>query len=138
MLHPGNIKQSFPLALAIFYETTIASDKSYYPDRKDLSGFLTIINTWWKISNLKTQFSPNKLGNATVESDGKADFLTWIENWSSCPSLTLLTQISKVLFLNSLSHVVLTNELLSEGYKFLMTGRFQSDPIESSFLNTGR
>ena len=83
------------------------------------------------------QFSPNKLGNAIVEGDSKTDFLLaladWIENWRRCPSFTLLTLRSKVLVLSLSSHVVLTNELLSEGYKIVMRGRFQSNPIERFF-----
>ena len=83
------------------------------------------------------QFSPNKLGNAIVEGDGKPDFLIaladWFESWSSCPSFTLSTQTSKALISILRSHAALTNDLLSEGYKFVMTSRFQSDPIERRF-----
>ena len=52
-LHPGNKKQSVPLALAVFDDTTVAAIKSYFPDRKDMSGFLEIFNKWWIISNSK-------------------------------------------------------------------------------------
>ena len=52
-LHPGNKKQSVPLALAIMHETTIAAARSYFPTRSDLSGFLNLINIWWTISNSK-------------------------------------------------------------------------------------
>ena len=50
-VHPGNNKQSVNLALSIFHESTIAASKSYFPERKDISGFLSLIHTWWTIVN---------------------------------------------------------------------------------------
>ena len=63
-LHPGNNKQNVPLAIALFHETTIAAAKSYFPQREDLSSFLSTINMWWAIANSKMRFSPNPLSNA--------------------------------------------------------------------------
>ena len=40
VLHPGNKKQSVPLALAIFHETTTAALESCFPEREDASKFL--------------------------------------------------------------------------------------------------
>ena len=37
VLHPGNKKQSVPLALSIFDETTIAACRSYFPEREDMA-----------------------------------------------------------------------------------------------------
>ncbi len=45
-LHPGNKKQSVPLALSIFHESTVAACRDYFPDRKDMSSFLDVIHTW--------------------------------------------------------------------------------------------
>ena len=59
--------------MVIFDETTTTVDKSY-PQRLDISDFLTTINTWWAISNSKEQFSPNIFGNAIFNGDGKTDF----------------------------------------------------------------
>ena len=42
-LHPGNKKQSFTFALS-FDSTTIAACKIYFPDRGDVTAFLTLIN----------------------------------------------------------------------------------------------
>ena len=50
-LHPENNKQNVDLALAIIHDTTIAAMKNYFPKKKDAAGFLTLINTWWQISN---------------------------------------------------------------------------------------
>ena len=59
-LHPGNNKQSVPLALAIFHESTIAGVRSYFPDRNDMSNFLDLILTWWTIVN-GTNYTANWL-----------------------------------------------------------------------------
>ena len=52
VLHPGNNKQSVPLALAIVHESTIAAARTYFPIRSDLSGFSNLIKIWWTISLL--------------------------------------------------------------------------------------
>ena len=123
--------------MGIFHETTITAAKSYYPQCLDMSGFLTIINTWWTISNSKQQFSPNILGNAIVNGDGKTDFLVsfanWLENWRECPMFTLTAQTSNAMLKTLRSHAALVEELLLDGYLFVMTGRLQSDPIERRF-----
>ena len=115
VLHPGNKKQSVPLALAIFHETTTAAFESYFPEREDASKFLKMINTRWLICNSKEMSHPHPLGNAVRVGDGKTDFLEaladWLEKWhDDCPTFTL-----------------------SEGYDFVMTSRLQSDPIERRF-----
>ena len=45
-LHPGNNKQDVGLALSIFDEGTIAAFHSYFPERDDCSGLLSLIQTW--------------------------------------------------------------------------------------------
>ena len=57
VLYLGNNKQNVPLALALLNETTITASKSYYPNQKDASNFLTIFKTWWTIANSKQRFS---------------------------------------------------------------------------------
>ena len=41
---PGSNKQSVNLALSTFHESTIAASKSYYPERKYISSFLSLIH----------------------------------------------------------------------------------------------
>ena len=100
-LHPGNNKQNVPLAIAIFHETTIAAAQSYFPDRRDMNGFLSIFNFWWNISNSKMRFSPNPLSSAVVFEDKKTDYYcamaNWIDKWSSSPAFTLTTQTASAL-----------------------------------------
>ena len=53
VLHPGDNKQSVPLALAIFNPTTSAAIESYFPESNAAAQFLRLINLWWTISNSK-------------------------------------------------------------------------------------
>ena len=138
VLHPGNKKQSVPLALAIFHETTTAAFESYFPEREDTSKFLKMINTWRLICNSKEMSHPNPLGNAVRVGDGKTDFLEaladWLEKWhDDCPAFTLTSKTSYALVLTLRAQSGLIKELLSEGYDFVMTSRLQSDPIERRF-----
>lgn len=136
-LHPGNNKQKTNLALGIFHETTIAACKSYSPERKDMANFLTLILTWWTISNSNNKYDPNFLGNAITKNDGKICFLEnfadWLELWSECPNYSLSKQTSKALILTLRSHAMLICELLNEDYEYVLMRRFQSDPIENRF-----
>ena len=77
-LHPGNNKQDVNLALSIFHESTRAGCESHLPDRKDVSEFLKIIDTWWLICNSKEISHPNPLGNAVEPGDGKPEFLEYL------------------------------------------------------------
>ena len=54
-------KEDVQLALKVMHETTITAARSYFPDRRDVTNFLEIFNTWWTISNSKKRFSPNIL-----------------------------------------------------------------------------
>ena len=136
-LHPGNNKQNVPLALAIFDESTIAATKSYLPERHDIAGFLTLIQKWWTVANSKQRFSPNVLGNAIIRGDGKTNFFMsladWVENWKQSPAFRLTPQTASALIVTLRAQALLIDELLEEGYLFVLTGRLQSDPIERRF-----
>ena len=58
-LHPGDNKQSVPLALSIFDATTSAALESYFPERKDAAMFLRLINLWWTMSNSQSKLNMN-------------------------------------------------------------------------------
>ena len=58
-MHPGDNKQSVPLALAIFDQSILAAIESYYPNRLDASSFLKLVNNWWAINNSKQEFNTN-------------------------------------------------------------------------------
>ena len=44
VVHPGNSKQSVPLALAIIHERAAATIESYFPEKNNSADFLTILN----------------------------------------------------------------------------------------------
>ena len=152
-LHPGDNKQSFPLALSIFHTSTSAAIRSYYPEREDAASFLHLIDTWWVIANSKQRYNcNNKLGNAAVSGDQKPEFLRafadWLEEWhenqlSNCEKYTLTTQTKSALIVTLRATASLIEDLLSEGYKYILTARFQTDPLELRFskyrqMNGGR
>ena len=45
VLHPGNNKQDVQRALAIIHDKTIAAFKSFFPEREDCAGVLSLFNT---------------------------------------------------------------------------------------------
>ena len=143
VLHPGSNKQSVPLALAIFDETTSAAILSYFPEHKSASSFLKLFNSWWIISNSKLRFnSHHRLGNAAVANDKKPEFLRrfaeWIENWkeqriSNCEKFTLTENTSSALKRTLRCSASLIEDLLNEDYDYILTSRFQSDPLERRY-----
>ena len=136
-LHPGNNKQNVGLALAVFDEKTIAACMSYFPTRKDMAAFLKLISTWWIIANSNRRYNSYRLANAIEHGDGKIQFYKelaqWIEEWSKCPCFCLSKQTANAFILTLRSQAKLIEDLLSEGFSFVLTRRFQSDPLENRF-----
>lgn len=143
VLHPGNCKQNVTVALAIFNPSTIAAIRHYFPEHADSAGFLELVNIWWTISNSKSRFNSHyKLGNAAVKGDGKPQFLrsfaSWLEIWKqrqipNSQKFTLSGQTNAALVRTLRCHASLIEDLLSEGQQYVLTARFQSDPIERRF-----
>ena len=136
--HPGNNKQSVSHAFAIFHETTSAAILSYNPARVGAASVLQLFNKLFLVCNSKQQYhSSNKLGNAVVSSDQKTEFLLavadWVELWSTSPSFTLSKQTSKAIITSLKAQSMLIQDLLNEGYQYILTSRFQSDPLERHF-----
>ena len=108
--------------------------------KKNASEFLNLFNTWWLVSNSKFQFSNVRIGDAAKNGDGKVNFLRYLALWiearqkmkiTNCQKLCLTEQTSRVLIIVTLNSTAsFIEDLLSEGYKFVLTSRFQSDPIE--------
>ena len=142
VIHPGKFKQSVNVALGMFHETTTTAIKSYFPKRSDIASFLSLFNTWWIISNSKSKFSNNRLGNAAIRHDHKPEFFRafadWLNKWenSRIPNFekfTLSHQTSSALQRTLLCQASLIEDLLEENYEYILTARFQSDPIERRF-----
>ena len=134
VLHPGNCKQNVPTALAMFPETTAAAVQSYFPDEKSTVDFLKLFSKWWVISNSKTALNTNNyLGNAAVNGDQKPSVLRamaeWVQAWeteriANYEKFTLTAQTSSALVRTLLCLASLIEELLGEGYDFVLTSRF--------------
>ena len=142
-MHPGDNKQSVPLALAIFDQSTSGAIESYYPNRLDASSFLKLVNIWWTINNSKQEFNTNfRIGNAAVK-DGKKplflrEFSNWLEDWQSLQSknsqkFTLSKQINTAIVITLRCIASLIEDLLMEKkYKYVLTSPFQTDCLELS------
>ena len=142
-MHPGKNKQSVPFALQIFHETTYSAIKSYFPKEISAANFLYLINTWWTISNSKNIYNTNnKIGNAVVANDKKPEFLNalaqYVSEWyntnlKGCQKFSLSAQTSNALIVTLKGTASLIEDLLSEGYDYILTSRFQTDPLEKHF-----
>ena len=144
VLHPGNCKQSVPVALAIFDPTTVAAIRTYFPVSEDAASFLSLIHIWWTISNAKVkENSSHHLGNAAKKGDNKPKFLRafaqWLKEWehssriANFEKFSLSSQTSQALQRTLLSHASLIEDLLVDGFNFVLTARFQSDPLERRY-----
>ena len=95
---------------------------------------------WQIIPNSKSQYSTsNYSGNAAVLGDEKPAllraFAAWLrdlqQEWiSNCERFTLTSQTVSAFTRTLQHHASLIEDLFEEGYKFVLTSRFQSDPIE--------
>ena len=142
-LHPGDNKQSVPLALNIFDRSTAVGISEYYPESKDASEFIKLVNIWWTISNSKKEFNTNfRLGNAAVLGDHKPEFLRaladWVEKWQHLESskskpFTLTPHTAQALITTLRCTASLIEDLLREGFSYVLTSRFQTDPLERRF-----
>ena len=135
--HPGNNTQNLSHGLVIFHETTSAAILSYNPERVH-TPYLQLFNKLFLVCNSKQHYhSSNKLGNAVVSSDQKPEFLLavadWVELWSTSPSFTLSKQTSKAIITSLKAQSTLIQDLLNEGYQYILSSRFQSDPLERHF-----
>ena len=140
VLHPGNCKQSVPVPLAIFDPSTRAAILKYFPQVQDSADFINLFHTWWMVSNSKQRFRNGyRLGDAAVEHDVKPIFLRkfseWLQEWQNeklpnSERFGLSAQISSALIHTSKCQAALIEDLLREGYKYVLTIRFQSDPLE--------
>ena len=128
----------------IFDETTSAAIESYFPDRTDASGFLGLVHSWWIISNSKRRFNTrNKLGNAATKGDSKTSFFRafadWLTMWQTeklpnCEKFQLSQQTNSTLIRTLRCHAALMDDLLHDDeHKFVLTARFQSDPLEKRY-----
>ena len=142
VLQPGICKQNVPVALMIFHESTSAAVTSYFPEKKNEAQVLKLFNTWWIISNSKVQFSNHILGQTAKKDDDKPEFCCvvadWIETWNnkgvqSFEQFNLSLSTAKALIRALRCQANIIEDLRDDGYDFVLTARFQSDPFERRF-----
>ena len=114
----------------------------YFPDKKNEAEFLKLFNTCWIISNTRGQFSNHILGHAAKEDDVKPEFCRaladWIENWCNkrvplFKQFTLSLSTANALIRTLRCQASLIEDSFDDGYDFILTARFQSDPLEKRF-----
>ena len=120
-----------------------AAIKHYFPAKTDASEFLNLFNVCWTMSNSKQRFNvSNHIGNSAVMYDQKPQFLRaladWVVKWETesipdCEKFALSAQTRAALTRTLRCHAALIEDLLNCGYAFVLTSRFQSDPIERRF-----
>ena len=136
-LHPGNYKQSVPLALSIFDPTTITAIRQYFPEDTTTSFFVNLIHNWWLVVNAEEIFHPDVIGSALIANDGKIEFLNlfanWLSDWRDSKKHGLSKQSFDTLISTNRAIADLSADLLNEGYKYILTGRLQIDPLERRF-----
>ena len=139
-LHPGNSKQSVPLALAIFDNKTSAAMREYLKDADTVTpAFLELINMWWLLVNTKERFHPHRFGNAITPDTLKAKciFLSemnkWLTTWKDSKKMGLTKQTFEALINTNSAIADLSNDLIRNGFHYILTGRLQTDPLERRF-----
>eukprot|EP00912_Choanoflagellata_sp_UC4_P001354 UC4_evm1s837 len=130
---PLDCKQNVKIALAIFQDKTRVALERLCGSEFTMKGtkqFLELIDTFWLTANSKSRYHPNPAGNACVPGDGKPGFFRAFATWARACSFT--DQTRDALVRTSLCLASLTEDLLRE-YDYVLTGRFQSDPLERQF-----
>ena len=135
VLHPRDNKQSVPLALAIFDLTTSFTIESYFPESNAAAQFLHLINLWWTINNRKQQFNMNfHCDDAAKANDCKPRFLRkladWFSEWKAqqpvnTEKFTISKHTTSALVTTLRCTTTLIEDLLQEGYAYVLTARFQ-------------
>ena len=96
--------------------------------------FLDSFYSWWLIVNSKQRFHPNSIGKTIFPKDGKLLFLRsladWLKQWKSSQTRGLTNQTFDALILTCRSIADLCDDLFSDGYEYIVAGRFQTDPLE--------
>ena len=152
VLSPGPIeRQNVQLSQAVFHESTLNALIFYgnrgHPHFLETAQFISIILSWWKLVNVKTDlFSTKKrdpmreainIENIVTKTSFLRGFVDWLSEWSeNCPEKKFCfsretTECAKI---TSASLATLAEHLLHEkGFKIFLTGKCQSDKIEGKF-----
>ena len=153
-LHPHSLeRQNVKLALRIFNDTNCAALICYGPVEDNLENwkgtslFIATIWKWWNIVNVDHPYKGRNTRNPDAEpfssvDDARFDFMQklidWLDNWAHCDKqskegfLTADTYFSLKHTIKSLAELI--KHLLSTlKIDFILTGKFQTDDLESRF-----
>ena len=90
------------------------------------------------IVNAKERFHTDVFGSALIANDGKIEFLNmfanWLSDWRDSKKHGLSKQSFDALISTNRAIADLSVDLLNEGYKYIPTGRLQTDPLKRRFL----
>ena len=100
----------------------------YFLKKKNELEFLKLCNTWWIIPNSKVQYSNPILDHAAKNDDGKPEF----------EQFTLSMTTAKAMIRTLRCQASLIEDLFDDEYDFILTARFQSDPLKSASTNMGK
>jgi hypothetical protein len=129
---PLACKQNVSVALAPFRDSTRAAVRIVGGEHAvSTDAFLGIINTFWLICNSKSTTSNHPLGRAACAGDKKPEFLRAFAKWAEGSTLTKQTVHAISRTARRLASAI--EDLLDDGYKFVLVSRFQSDPLEGRF-----
>ena len=111
-------KQSVPLALAIFEETTASAFRLYLPEDYTTPSLLDLIHTCWLVVNSKEPYHPNIRGNALVFGDCRPEFLramnSCLTKWETSTKFGLTRQTFSAFRQTNNVIADLSSDLLSE------------------------
>jgi hypothetical protein len=130
-LDPSSCKQSVPVALAIISESTQAAVRMFCPGEAAGAAFLGLLNQFWLASNSKARYSNHAGGHAAARGSNKPAFFRRFADWAERCSFSPQTRAA--LARTARCMAALIEGLLDSGYDFVMTARFQSDPLERRF-----
>ena len=110
-----------------------------------LRGKILLFYTWSIISISKQEKNFRyRLGDAAILRDGNPEFLRnfalWLMEWNvekitNSERFTMTSYTSDALHRTLLCHAALIEDLLSEGYRYVLTSRFQSVPLRGDTDN---
>ena len=90
-----------------------------------------------RFQNFLVLLMASPIGNALKMNDSRCDLLSrislWLENWRDDKTLGLSRQTFDALIKTNRAIADLPNALLSQGYEYVLIGRFQTDPLERRF-----
>ena len=153
-LHPHSLeRQNVKLALKIFNDSNIAALKCYGPDHENLENwkgtslFISIICKWWNMVNIHHPFKGRNTHNSNAEPFCSVDdirfrfleqLVEWLDCWALCDKQTkegFLTSDTYFAFRHTVKSLIelLKHLLVTMNVDFVLTGKFQTDDLESRF-----